>query len=62
MISYVDKSSADEFVIFTEVGLVDRLRRDFPEKLFYPASNEAICKQMKRNTLYNSYRALNGRC
>lgn len=48
---YVKKSEAKEFVIATEVGLVYRLQKDNPEKKFYPASELAVCPNMKRTTL-----------
>lgn len=48
---YVKKSSAKEFIIATEVGLVYRLQKDNPGKKFYPASELAVCPNMKRTTL-----------
>ena len=52
------ESAATEFVIGTEIGHVDRLRVLFPHKRFYPLRLDAICIQMKKNTLYNLYLAL----
>ena len=48
---YVKKSEAKEFVIGTEVGLVYRLEQDNPGKKFYPASELAVCPNMKRTNL-----------
>lgn len=48
---YVKKSEAREFVIGTEVGLVYRLQQDNPGKKFYPASELAVCPNMKRTNL-----------
>jgi quinolinate synthase len=48
---YVKKSEAKEFVIATEVGLVYRLQQDNPGKKFYPASELAVCPNMKRTNL-----------
>lgn len=48
---YVRKSEAKEFIIATEVGLVYRLQKDNPEKKFYPASELAVCPNMKRTNL-----------
>src|SRR3989338_450902 len=48
---YVKKSEAKEFVIGTEVGLVYRLQQDNPGKKFYPASELAVCPNMKRTNL-----------
>lgn len=53
MIAYARKSNAQEFLIFTEMGMVYRLYRelqkDFPEKKFY--SPLRVCSQMKSNSL-----------
>ena len=48
---YVKKSEAKEFIIATEVGLVYRLHKDNPEKKFYPASELAVCPNMKRTNV-----------
>ena len=48
--AYVRKSDAKEFIIATEVGLVYRLQKDNPGKKFYPASERAVCPNMKRTT------------
>lgn len=48
---YVKKSEAKEFIIATEVGLVYRLQKDNPGKKFYPASELAVCPNMKRTNL-----------
>jgi len=44
-------SSADEFIVATEVGILHRLRRENPEKRFVPANEHAICTYMKVTTL-----------
>ncbi|MBI1870985.1 MAG: quinolinate synthase NadA [Chlamydiae bacterium] len=51
MVNYVKESQAQEFIIATEVGILHRLQKDNPEKIFYPAAKNAICEHMKRNTL-----------
>lgn len=48
---YVKNSEAKEFIIGTEVGLVYRLQKDNPAKKFYPASELAVCPNMKRTNL-----------
>ncbi|KXA90135.1 quinolinate synthase A [candidate division MSBL1 archaeon SCGC-AAA259A05] len=58
MLGRAEKSSADEFVITTEVGLVHRLGREFPEKNFYPVLDEGICREMKKHDLEKVYRSL----
>lgn len=47
----VARSSATEFIIGTETGILHRLRKDNPGKTFYPASPAAVCPNMKKNTL-----------
>ena len=51
MCVHVKKSSNKEFIIGTEVGIVYRLQKDNPGKKFYPATDHAICPNMKRTTL-----------
>lgn len=47
----VKESGAKEFVIATEVGIIYRLQKENPGKLFYPASEQSICENMKKITL-----------
>jgi len=51
-------SPADEFIVATEVGILHRLRRENPEKRFYPANELASCAYMKVTTLPKVKRAL----
>lgn len=51
MITYCGESSAEEFIIGTETGLLHRLRKEMPDKKFYPATSYAICPTMKVHTL-----------
>ncbi len=51
-------SPAKRFIIGTEIGLVERLRREFPQKEFVPALETAVCEQMKRHNLEKIYEAL----
>ena len=45
------ESSAKDIIVGTEVGILHRLRRENPEKTFYPAAEEAFCEFMKLNDL-----------
>ncbi|MFQ6097099.1 MAG: quinolinate synthase NadA [Armatimonadota bacterium] len=45
------ESEAPTLVIGTEVGILYRLRRENPEKNFVPASERAVCPNMKLATL-----------
>ena len=53
MHNWVKSSNSDEkeFVIGTELGLVERLSQDFPEKNFYPVMDKLICYNMKKHNL-----------
>lgn len=52
------ESDAKVFIIGTEVGMVDRLKREIPGKTFLPALEHNECSAMKRITLENTYEAL----
>jgi quinolinate synthase len=52
------ESSSDTFIIATEIGMVERLRREIQGKTFLPAKDYAECASMKRITLENTYEAL----
>jgi quinolinate synthase len=45
-------------VIGTEVGMIYRLKKDSPEKEFYPLSEKAVCENMKKTDLSMVERAL----
>ena len=49
--TYVRESSAKEFIIGTEVGMIYRLERENPGKVFHAATEHAVCPNMKRITL-----------
>ena len=51
MVKFARESAALEFIVATEVGIIHRLKKDNPEKLFFPASSGAICPNMKLTTL-----------
>ena len=52
------ESKAEKFIIATEIGLIGRLRRELPGKLYLPAMEEAVCHRMKLHTLRKVYEAL----
>ena len=58
ILSEVQRSSSSQFIIATEIGIVDLLRREHPEKEFIPTRNDAICVEQKRITIYNLYLSL----
>jgi quinolinate synthase len=58
MCRYVRESNAKTFIVGTEEGLLHRLRKDNPEKQFILAYKEAVCPNMKLNTLDRLYTSL----
>ena len=58
MIKHVKESPSKEFIIATETGMLYPLRKDNPEKVFYPARENAVCKYMKMITLPKVLRSL----
>lgn len=58
MMRAVKASKSNEFIIATEIGLVDRLKKEYPNKKFICARNDAICIQQKKITIYNLYLSL----
>jgi quinolinate synthase len=51
MIRRPAQSSADQFIVATEVGILHRLRRENPTKKFFAANDGAVCAYMKVTTL-----------
>lgn len=59
IMNYVaENTDLNEFIIVTEKGVVDRLRRDFGDKKFYLIREDMICPSMKTNRLEDILRAL----
>ncbi|MBM3707149.1 MAG: quinolinate synthase NadA [Actinobacteria bacterium] len=51
MLSFVGESRDKEFIIGTEIGIIHRLKKENPDKVFYPASKSTICPNMKLTNL-----------
>jgi len=58
MVSWPRRSQAKKFLVGTETGMIHRLRREYPDREFYPLNEGAICRDMKRTTLARVYEAL----
>ncbi|MBB5021050.1 quinolinate synthase NadA [Desulfurispira natronophila] len=58
MSPYAQQSSAAEFIIATEAGILYQLRKNNPEKSFYIASKRLVCPNMKMTTLDNIIKCL----
>lgn len=48
---YAKESNSEEFIIGTEIGILHRLRKENPDKKFYPASILSDCPNMKLTNL-----------
>ena len=53
IIKAVKESDCNEFIIVTEKGVVDRLKRDCSDKTFILINDKAVCDSMKLITLEN---------
>ena len=58
MINRPALSQKDEFIVATEVGILHRLRRENPLKVFHAANERASCAYMKVTTLPKVLRSL----
>lgn len=51
IMNFAKESNNKSFIIATEEGVIDRLKRDFPEKEFIPVKENIICPNMKMTSL-----------
>ena len=58
MVTFVASSTAKQFLIATEEGIIHRLRRENPSKTFFAAGNAKSCFNMKKTTLQDVYLSL----
>ena len=58
MIDYVKKSPCKKFIIATEIGLIERLKHEAPEKKCFQAPPGGTCIQMKKNSLSLVFKSL----
>src|SRR5438105_3711526 len=62
MVSYCRNSPAREIIVVTEAGMLHRLSKEMPDKIFIPGPTENCfcgeCRFMKMNTLEKACRAL----
>lgn len=58
IIKHVCSSDEHEFIIGTEVGILHRIKKECPDKLCYPLSDRAVCRNMKKTDLTKVYAAL----
>ena len=62
MVAYCKNSPAPEFIIVTEAGMLHRLQKEVPNKVFIPGPTDSChcneCSFMKKNTLEKAITAL----
>ncbi|MBR2626054.1 MAG: quinolinate synthase NadA [Lentisphaeria bacterium] len=51
MLTAVKDDPANEFIIGTETGILHRMRKENPGKIFHPLANAPVCGDMKKITL-----------
>ena len=58
MLQYVREAAAQEFIIGTEQGILHRMRKENPGKVFHSPCRRLICRPMKRMTMADVLSAL----
>jgi quinolinate synthase len=51
MLKFAARNKAKRFIIATELGIIHTLKKQNPETEFFPATERAICPNMKKITL-----------
>ncbi len=51
MIRHARQSRANKFVVATETGILHRMKKENPDKMFLPVKEDAVCRYMKMITL-----------
>ena len=54
------RGGREEYIIGTEISIVQHLSRAYPDKRFYPVSCDLVCGDMRITSLSDIFRALNG--
>jgi quinolinate synthase len=58
IINFCETSSKKEFIIGTETGVVEQLKRSHKDKFFYPLREDFVCKNMKKTLVEDVYNRL----
>jgi quinolinate synthase len=61
MLRFCRESNRKEFIIGTEEGMLHRLHKENPDKIFYVVSDTMYCPNMKRTKLESVLRSLENR-
>ncbi len=60
IINFAENSDNKEFIIGTEISIVEYLQFECPDKKFYPLSTRICCKDMKATTLIDVLNCIKG--
>ncbi len=58
MVKFVKETSADTVIVGTETGIIHKFKKEAPNKTFVPATELAVCPNMKMITLEKVYESL----
>ena len=51
IMAFARKTLAKQIIVGTEIGIIHRMQKDSPEKMFIPISEQAVCMNMKKINL-----------
>ncbi len=60
IMDFAKNSDCREFIIGTEISIVEHLMFECPDKKFYPLSQKIVCRDMKLTSIMDVYNSLNG--
>ena len=58
MLRFLPNAKEKEFIVGTEEGILHRMRKENPDKIFYPLLPQIICPDMKKITLEDVLKSL----
>jgi quinolinate synthase len=61
MLRYVAGTDAHTYIVGTEIGMLYPLKKHYPDRRFIPATEKAVCHDMKRITLRKIVRSMENR-
>ncbi|MBQ7009594.1 MAG: quinolinate synthase NadA [Ruminococcus sp.] len=60
IMDFAKNSDCKEFIIGTEISIVEHLMFECPDKKFYPLSQKIVCRDMKLTSIMDVYNSLKG--
>jgi len=58
MCKFAKQTDAKKIIVATEIGLIYRLRKENPDKMFIPVTEQAVCPNMKMHRIENVLESL----